>query len=205
MKNAMNFNGTKVSLESAKRFYRGMKVNETVSGGFDLMTEGEISSFGCRDRVEKIHLDIPSVLLPDIGGDVIWPLGSSVRKPYGRELTKRIAASVFHKDFDDTAYGIIPGKYYFEDGGIRFEAELDPLMDSVEAVLFYANRNMKSHASPNGLTCFNFGDTGFYGLVLPISRLVDIHAGNSIMSIRTSMAISLSNYLTRTGVMETIA
>lgn len=208
--NAMNlsFEGIRITPDMARRHYHEFDVVEEIDGGYGLLTKGEIASFGSPANPNGVvYISIPSCLLPDAGGDIVWPLSDYMRRPYGKDFTNRIVASVFHKDFGHYRYGIAPGRYWFDQGVFHFKVELDPSLDSADSILLYANRSMRGYAGVYNKAHFNLGDTGFYGLVLPMNDLVErggAFVGSSVSTLRTQMTVGLADYLARASVMATV-
>lgn len=70
--------------------------------------------------------------------------------------------------------------------------------DGADAVLFYADSSLKAYVGTNGLTCFNIGSTGLYGVVIPLNHLTEPYhafAGCNVPMPRGMMADGLAEYL----------
>jgi len=196
----MNAKYIPISLEEAKAHYAGFEVTDDGASHYELTTRGEVKSFGTRDRVGQVKLIIPNstILHPD--GHEFWPLdceGYGGHHPYGKVVTEGIAYSVFHAKWKEHRFGIVPGNFHFGNGGVCFRVELDPSHGDSWSVLFYSDASMKHYAGVNELSSFNFGDTGLYGLLLPMNYLIEPHrtfVGRDIFWLRDQMSEGLVKY-----------
>ena len=209
MKNAKYFNDSrvKITVEDVRKRYPEFGVGSLLGDengeavAYEVMNYGEITSFARRDREGLVEIVLPGTLAPSLNGRALWPLDCNAHKgnhPYGKEFTERIAAGVFHRGYEKHRFGLVPGRFRFNNGGIIFQVEPNPLSDSVDAILFYADGNMKSYGGVNKLACFNIGNTGLYGMVIPLNHLVEPYqafTGHSIVWLRNMMADGLSSYL----------
>lgn len=207
MKNAMQIKDSRVKItaEDVRRRYPDFGVTSLKRDGtvdfYEVMNYGEITSFARRDREGLVEMLLPSALTPSADGGVLWPLDCNAHKgnhPYGKEFTERIAAEVFHRGWEKRRFGLVPGRFGFNSGDILFQVELNPLSDSTDAVLFYADSSMKAYGGTNGLTCFNIGDTGLYGVVIPLNHLTEPYhafANYNVPMLRSMMADGLADYL----------
>ncbi len=133
----------------------------------ELATSSYVTAFGQRERYKRIVIEIPERLLKTEGEKTFlidW-------KPYNDDLCTGIARRAAPK-WGQRTFGMIPGTFFHDsEGTLRFIGELNPFQKCTDAILFYADASMKGYSGANGLTSFRFGNSNFYGIILPLNYL----------------------------------
>ncbi|MBQ3464695.1 hypothetical protein IJH15_00520 [Candidatus Saccharibacteria bacterium] len=158
-----------------------------MKGYRELTCYSDLSSFGRRDRYTKIVVTIPESLLKKVDDKLVLRDWRPYEESFSTELARRIAPK-----WRSRSYGIIPGNFLFKEGTFHFIGESKPFSKQSDSVLFYADGMMKGYAGPKGATTFRFGDSEFYGIVLPLGSIMP---HRSIQYLRECMEMDLKRYL----------
>ena len=153
---------------------------KNVSTGVDssenvqIKTFGVIVSFCTEDRRSNIELNVPKIFEMDITGREF----SRQPQPYSKYFTDKLAGFIFGRYWEKYSFGVVPGSYFYDRGTLCFNGEKQPSMQTT-GILMYANGSMVACARQYGLTSFNIGSTGMFGIILPMDYLKKVFRTSS--------------------------
>ena len=154
----------------------------------DMTVYSELGAFGRRDRYTKIIVTIPRRMLKKADDKLFLANWAQYGEWFSEEVARRVVPN-----WRKRAYGIIPGNYYYDgDGSFHFIAEPKPYERQSDSLLFYADCPMKGYAGPKGATTFRFGNSEFYGIILPVGS---IFTNRSIPEVRNMIENGLKDIL----------
>ena len=142
-----------------------------------LEIKSTISSVGRANYEGTVILTIPKKLLLNVYGRKSLVFCDR-DYPFGRLFTRTFAGNIFPNGLKKYHFGMMPGRYYYKDGILHFDVDLEPAKKQSSSIMFYADSALHSYIGSRDTTktatVFQFGETNLHGLIVSLDDVVGI-------------------------------
>lgn len=167
-----------------KMLNQGFKLEGTETNCRVVIPDCTIKTGGRRDFTGDVKIQITPAILRLAKNHNLFE-----NRLYGKEVSDKIAAAIFHRNFRSRNYGLLAGESMFHGDDLYFTVDTKPETNNVNSVLFYSDASLIGFAGINGLTCFTYKTGKLYGVIVPLYLLEknQVFAGKSLQLVRINM------------------